>query len=191
MSAGPTTGRRAGKAAFRPAATALSFALLVLVGGCGEGGEGPGAAPRIGSPAPAYAARTLDGKELALADLRGEVVLLNIWATWCGPCVREMPRLEALHREFGARGVRVVGVNIDRGSAEETVRRYLARHGITFTILLDSDDAVSTRFRAMGVPETFLIDHEGIVRHRWIGEFDPTADDVRHRLETLLAGIGG
>lgn len=167
------------------------LALIVLaVAACGEIGSRVDAVPRIGGPAPAYSALTLDGVQVALSDLRGEVVLLNIWATWCGPCVREMPGLEALHTEYGDQGLRVVGTSIDRGSAEGEVRRYLQNHEITFTILLDPDDQVSGTFRAIGVPETFLIDHEGTIRHRWFGEFDPSLPEVHERLESLLKERG-
>jgi cytochrome c-type biogenesis protein len=163
--------------------------FLATVAACGEGGPLGEGAPRIGGPAPAYAARTLDGAELALADLRGEVVLLNLWATWCGPCVREMPGLEALHQAYAARGLRIVGASIDRGSAEGEVRRYVEDHNVTFTILLDPDDAIYSKFRAIGVPETFLIDQEGTIRHRWFGEFNPQAPEVQERLDALLAEI--
>jgi len=129
----------------------------------------------------------LDGGTLALDDLRGDVVLLNVWATWCGPCVREMPGLEALHREFAEEGLRVLGVSIDRGSAEREVRGFIERNDITFQILLDPDETVSQRFRTLGVPETFLVDRGGVIRYRWIGEFDPHGPDARDRVTQALA----
>lgn len=168
-----------------------SFALLFppLLAGCGsEEGDGRGRAlpPLPGNPAPAWEARTLDGNPIALADLRGEVVILNVWATWCTPCIREMPGLEALGRHFADEGLRIVGASVDRSSAEPEVRRFAEELDLTFTIALDPDQSVMTRFRTLGVPETFLIDRDGVIAHRWIGEFDPMEDAVLERVGTLL-----
>jgi cytochrome c-type biogenesis protein len=131
--------------------------------------------------------KTLAGEEFALADLRGRVVLLNVWATWCGPCVREMPKLQELHIEYEAEGLAVLGASVDRGAAEGEVRRFIEANGISFEILLDPDAQVETRFRTLGVPESFLIDREGILRARWIGEFDPGSEAVRSEIADLLA----
>jgi peroxiredoxin len=142
----------------------------------------------LGGPAPAYSARDLSGAEVSLADLEGRVVMLNVWATWCQPCLREMPGLERLHRAYEARGLHVVGVSIDRGSALAEVDRFMGEHGITYSVLHDPDQDVSSVFRTIGVPETFLIDREGVLVHRWIGAFVPDAPDVVARVEELLAG---
>jgi len=165
--------------------------LLFILIGCG-GGESDRsfAPPAVGSPVPSYGARTLLGEELRLADLQGKVVLLNVWATWCGPCVREMTKLQALHDTYGAQGLAVLGVSVDRGAAEGEVRSFIDQHGISFGILLDPDGVVESRFRTLGVPESFLIDREGVLRHRWIGEFDPGHREVRLEIESLLAEVG-
>lgn len=136
--------------------------------------------------APEWGARTLDGEFVSLEDLRGSPVLLNIWATWCIPCVREMPALQELHEELGGRGLQVVGASVDRGQADAAVRQFIERREVTFQILLDPDQEVMSRFRAVGVPETFLIDAEGVIRHRWAGEFDPHAPEARARIERVL-----
>jgi len=166
---------------------ALVLFALVTMSACGGDGNRMGAAPVPGNPAPEYSARTLDGESLALADLSGQVVVLNVWATWCGPCVREMPGLQKLHEDYADAGLVVVGASIDRGQAEASVRRFLKERDLTFTILLDPDQTVAQRFRTLGVPETFLIGRNGVIDHRWIGEFDPTAPQVRERVENLLA----
>lgn len=168
--------------------SAIALLFAALLGGCGApDGAGGIAPPAINSPAPEYAARTLAGEDLALADLRGRVVLLNVWATWCGPCIREMPKLQELHSAYREEGLSVVGASIDRGAAEDEVRSFVEANGITFGILLDPDARVETRFRTLGVPESFLIDRKGILRARWIGEFDPGAESVRSQVEALLA----
>jgi len=162
------------------------FLLAILIAACGDADGVRSAAPTPGNPAPEYTARTLDGGELSLADLRGQVVLLNVWATWCGPCVREMPGLQQLQDDYGDRGLTVVGASVDRGQAEREVRRFLDERELTFTIVLDPDQDVALRFRTMGVPETFLIGRDGTIEYRWIGEFDPTASHVRERVERIL-----
>jgi peroxiredoxin len=139
-----------------------------------------------GDDAPEFSAPVLDGDSLHLASLRGQPVLLNVWATWCPPCREEMPALQALHEQLGPRGLRVLGVSVDSHGSEETIRRFLVEGGYTFTILHDASDAVSRQFRTIGVPETFLIDGEGRVVRRWIGKFDPLAADVVRDIEPLL-----
>mgnify|MGYP002622321323 CR=1 FL=1 len=166
----------------------LAVLLLPLLVGCG-GGDGSNArtaAPIPGNPAPAWEAETLDGTLVSLEDLRGEVVMLNVWATWCAPCLREMPALQAFHEAYADQGVRVVAASVDRNSAVGQVRRFLDEHGITFTVLLDPDQSIMSRFRTLGVPETFLIDREGVIAHRWIGEFDPLDPSEAARVEALI-----
>lgn len=162
-------------------AVGAAFALIACAG------DAPRVAVAVGQPAPAYGASRLDGTPVSLADHRGDVVLLNVWATWCAPCIREMPALEEVHREFGQRGLEVVGVSIDAASERDGVQRFLDRHGITFRILHDPSQSVVSAFRTVGVPETFLIDRSGTIVERFAGEFDPSAADVSARIEALLA----
>ncbi len=167
--------------------TGVGLALVAfLLSACGGEDGIRGSVPVPGNPAPSYEARLLDGGSLSLAELRGEVVLLNVWATWCAPCVREMPGLQRLHDDYADRGLVVVGASVDRGQAEREVRRFLDDRSLTFTVVLDPDQNVAQRFRTLGVPETFLIGRDGVIAYRWIGEFDPTAGDVRDRVERLL-----
>lgn len=166
---------------------AVVLGLLVTAAGCADTGEYRPLA--VGDAAPEYAAITPAGDTLALETLRGEPVLLNVWATWCPPCREEMPALEALHLEFGGVGLRVVGVSIDRASARPAVEQYLTDQEITFTILLDPEDRVTRVFRLAGVPETYLIDAEGRIVRRWIGRFDPLAEETLDLVrETLRQG---
>ena len=153
------------------------------------GAATPTLPPVPGNPAPPWEGTTLTGEKVALANYRNaeQVVLLNVWATWCTPCLREMPGLEALHRHFDGKGVTVVGASVDRRAAHADVARFVDDLGISFPILVDPDQNVMRQFRTIGVPETFLIDAEGIIRHRWIGEFDPMEPDVLNRVEALLS----
>jgi peroxiredoxin len=172
----------------RTLAAAVWILLLPALGACGGDGERRERTlpPVPGNPAPAWEGETLDGTVVALANLEGEVVMLNIWATWCAPCIREMPGLEALHRHFDGQGLHVVGASVDRGSARGDVASFVDELDVTFTILLDPDQRVMNRFRTMGVPETFLIGRDGVIAHRWIGEFDPMATSVLERVRALL-----
>jgi cytochrome c biogenesis protein CcmG, thiol:disulfide interchange protein DsbE len=178
------------RAAFRTAVPVACWAVLVATAAACSGPgqeEGRPLPPLPGNPAPAWEGRTLEGETLALADLRGDVVVLNVWATWCAPCLREMPGLDALSRHFEGQGLRVLGVSVDRGSAQPDVESFSRDLGISFTILLDPDQRVMNRFRTLGVPETFLIGRDGVIAHRWIGEFDPMDPGVLARVEALLA----
>ncbi|HEX2167144.1 MAG TPA: TlpA disulfide reductase family protein [Longimicrobiales bacterium] len=170
-----------------PTAAARCLWPFVLAACACSPGNGEFRPLEAGDPAPEYGAPTLAGDSLHLSSLQGRPVLLNVWATWCPPCREEMPALQKLHEQFGPRGLRVIGVSVDSRGAESTVRRFVEEGGYTFTILHDADDAVSGRFRTMGVPETFLIDSDGVVVRRWIGKFDPLAEDVVADVEALLA----
>jgi peroxiredoxin len=164
---------------------ALSAALPALAfAACGGAADYRPLA--VGDRVPAFAAADLAGDTVSLEKLRGEAVLLNIWATWCPPCREEMPELQALAREYGPRGLRVIGVSIDMRGAEDAIRGFLEDHGIGFTILHDPDERVTRAFRAAGVPETYLIDREGRLAARWIGKLKPGAPDVRERVEQVL-----
>jgi peroxiredoxin len=163
----------------------LGWITVVVLAACG-GETGQFRAPGVGDPAPAFTAPALSGDTLSLADFRGSPVMLNVWATWCPPCREEMPGLQALHEAYGDRGLRIVGVSIDSRGAEDAIRGFLDDHGIDFTILHDPGETVPRQFRTAGVPETFLIDANGVLAHRWIGKFDPMAPDVLQRVEALL-----
>ena len=157
----------------------LGFVLM----GCGWAEDTRGA---VGSRAPEYAAPSAAGDTVSLTDLEGEVVLLNIWATWCPPCRIEMPHLQALHEELGSEGLRVVGVSVDSRGAAGAVDRFTGDLGVEFLILRDPSERISHLFGAYGVPFNALIDREGIVRWRHSGPV--TADDpaLRAALEAAL-----
>ncbi|MCO6440368.1 MAG: TlpA family protein disulfide reductase [Nitrococcus mobilis] len=138
-------------------------------------------------PAPEYTARVLGGsEEVTLASLRGQVVLLNTWATWCVPCRQEMPGFEALYRKYRERGFTVVGVNIDEGRTDASVERYIEALEVSFPIWRDARNRFSKRFRVLGVPETFLIDRAGRIVHHWRGLMLPDAPQNLELIEAAL-----
>lgn len=135
-----------------------------------------------------YVVRRLGTDEkVSLASLRGQVVMLNVWATWCGPCREEMPAFQRLHERYGTRGLRIVGVNIDDGQGDGAVDRYVRTLGLTFEIWRDPDVRFQKRFRTWGVPETVLIDRSGTVVRHWRGAIDPNAAE---HLSSIHAALG-
>ncbi len=152
---------------------ALAISALALGGiACGRGDR---AAVTVGEPAPAYSTHTLDGTPIALADLRGNVVLLNIWATWCKPCREEIPALEQLHQRHRDAGLVIAGVSIDQPGDQEKVATFARDLGATYTLWHDPDDVVSTTFLAIGVPASYLIGRDGTLLWKHVGPV--TADD--------------
>lgn len=158
--------------------------ILILTAACmAEGATGRG---EVGAAAPDYQAVTLAGDAFTLADHRGEVVLLNIWATWCPPCRKEMPDLQQLHDTFSGDGLRVVGVSIDASGADRAVEQFLDELGIDFLIVRDPADRVSGTFGAYGVPLTVLIDREGMVQWRHLGPVTATDPNLQRVLAQTL-----
>lgn len=153
-----------------------------------------GSAVAIGAdakPAPEYSACLLGSDQtVELASLRGQVVLLNTWATWCPPCRKELPYFEVIHRSHGPRGLVVIGVNIDEGQADGRVQRYLEAVSVTFTNWRDPHNRFAKRFHVLGVPATFLIDRQGHVLHRWDGPVDPGAPENLKMIEAVLRNGG-
>ena len=169
---------------------AVGLAVLVmLAAGCASEGETPGNAGgrvEVGLPAPAYTTVSLDGDSVSLAQQKGKVVLLNIWATWCHPCRDEIPELRAIHGRYRDRGLELVGVSVDTDGTDETIRTFMKDFQMTFPIWRDPDERISTQFLAVGVPATFLIDKEGILRWRKTGPIAPNDTSLTAAIERAL-----
>ena len=126
-----------------------------------------------GNTAPDFTFPTLTGDTVSLADLRGQVVLLNIWATWCTPCVREMPALENLYRELHDDGLEILAVSVDasagvfKGGGD--VGAFVNEFGLTFPILLNPSGDIQTAYGVNGLPTSFVIDKQGRVRQKLLG----------------------
>jgi peroxiredoxin len=140
-----------------------------------------------GSAAPAFALPERPGPgEISLESLRGQVVLLNFWATWCEPCEREMPAMQRLHEKLGPEGLRLVAVSVDDDG--EAVDRFRQRFGLTFPILWDPDQHASGAYQTYRYPETLLIGRDGIVVERYIGPREWDSPLYEARLRRLLEG---
>ena len=163
--------------------------LLLALAGC-VGGEPP-ARVEVGLEAPSYAARDLKGDSVSLALLRGKPVLLNVWATWCLPCKEEIPYLEKLYAEHAARGLQIIGVSIDARGDEAKIESFASDFRMTYPIWRDPDERVNSRFLAIGVPSTYLIDRDGILRWKHLGTLRPTSAGFQEALDEVLGGKSG
>jgi cytochrome c biogenesis protein CcmG/thiol:disulfide interchange protein DsbE len=143
----------------------------------------------VGSRAPDFTARTVDGSNRVrtLADYKGKVVVLNVWATWCKPCIYEMPSFERLHRQVADTNLAVVAVSIDDLVGADSVFRFARGLGVTFDILLDSTHTIDRTYQTTGYPETFVIARDGTIRKKWIGPLDWSSPANVKLVRDLLA----
>jgi cytochrome c biogenesis protein CcmG/thiol:disulfide interchange protein DsbE len=142
----------------------------------------------IGSRAPEFTARRVDGTQRVqtLADFQGKVVVLNIWATWCAPCIYEMPTFEKLRQAVPDTNLRIVAVSIDEYVGADSVRAFAKNLNLTFDILLDSLRRIDRAYFTTGYPETFVIARDGTIRKKWIGEANWASKDNVALIQQLL-----
>lgn len=141
-------------------------------------------APRAGAPAPAFQAQTLDGPPVSLDDLRGQAVVLNLWATWCPPCRAEMPALERISARYAGDGLVILALN--QGENPDTVRAFVEEHDLTFTIALDPREQIGRLYELQAYPTTFFIGRDGVIREVVSGGPMPEAlveDQVKRLLD--------
>lgn len=182
------------------AAWVIASGLAVLVSILGPPAVGAPATPELlktldlsGYPpdtkSPDFSGRTFEGETVALARLRGRVVLLTFWASWCLECRPEMPMFEQLHREFARRGLTVLGINVREES--ELVRRYARELRLTFPLVLDPDGEIGARYGVIGMPTTFLIGRDGRAVALAVGPREWASTKARAIMEALLSEPGG
>jgi peroxiredoxin len=145
---------------------------------------------KTGELAPDFVLPRLDGSVQKLSNYRGKVVLVNLWATWCPPCLEELPLLNRIQEIYGPRGVAVLGLAGD--DDPQSVRDFIARNPVSFDVLLDVGGEVGTRYGITGYPETFIVDREGRLRHQLIGPLPADAGrpttEMSAAIEALLGG---
>jgi len=132
--------------------------MLLLLAGCGS--------PLVGNVAPDFNAEDLDGNRITLSDYRGKVVLLDFWATWCGPCMHEMPNVRAAYEKYKGNGFRVIGISLD--TQQEILEAVLERERMNWPQIPDLkrvENRIGDLYRVEYIPSTFLLDHRGIVRY--------------------------
>jgi peroxiredoxin len=148
-----------------------------------------------GRPAPDYVAVTLDGDSIGVHELRGRVVLLNVWATWCRPCIREMPALQRLYDKLEPLGFTVLAVSVDNaalalGDPAEAVRGFVEQYQLTFPILLDPDRGIESTYQISGMPTSYLIDRGGVIRDRVLGMREWDQPEFETEIRALLKTEG-
>ncbi len=148
-------------------------------------GGAPPPSPRQGFSAPDFTLDLLSGGQVTLSDLRGKVVLVNLWASWCLPCRAEMPAIENVYRAYQDRGLEVLAVNTTLQDRESDAAAFVQQYGLTFPIPLDRTGAISARYRLRGLPSTYFVDRRGVIRAVVIG--GPMSEaTIQSKLEDLL-----
>lgn len=154
---------------------------VLLITGCSAGSEPSGA--RVGERASDFQLENLDGQSTSLSDLRGKPVLVNFWATWCPPCVSEMPYLQQLYEEQSGKGLAVLTINA--GESHSKVTKFLQTHNLSLPVLLDSSNNVAQKYNITGIPTTFFIDKDGIIQEKIIGAF-PSKEAIEKTLIKIM-----
>ena len=135
---------------------AFALAMFISIGGIGL-------ADAAKKPAPNFTLKSLSGENLKLSEMAGNVVLINFWASWCGPCREEMPYLNALHKKYEALGFTVIGVNVEQQSKD--AKGFLRNTPVDFPILLDNQNKVSKMYEVVAMPTTVMVDRDGNMRY--------------------------
>lgn len=145
----------------------LLLALALLLAAC-SGGQS--AMPKVGQPAPDLTVTTLNGDTIKISELRGQVVLLNFWATYCDPCRAEMPAMEKIYKEVAGKGGTIIAVDQKEGGA--TVSKFVDEFQISFPIALDEKGAAGAAYGVQYMPTSFFLDKEGVVRYMKVGQME-------------------
>jgi cytochrome c biogenesis protein CcmG, thiol:disulfide interchange protein DsbE len=156
----------------------LGLILLVTLAGCYSGSR----PPRIGSVAPDFTVQDSDHK-ITLSQLHGQIVVLNFWATWCAPCVEEVPSLVEMQRRMKAKGVTVLAVSVDVD--DSAYHQFVRQHGVNLLTVRDADQKSNGLYGTFKFPETYVIDRNGVMRRKFIGAVDWTEPEITDFLGKL------
>ena len=163
------------------AALAVGF-WLIMMQRRAPVAPGSGAGVEVGKAAPAFQLKDLNGNQVSLEDYKGKIVMLDFWATWCGPCRLTMPVLEKLQKEHPD-AFTLLAVNI--GEPQDVVAPYVQSQKIEARVLLDIDEQVASAYRASSIPMQVIIDREGVVRYIWAGYHARMGEDLWSEISKL------
>jgi len=152
---------------------------LLITGCAGESNQVAG----VGMPAPDFQFQNPDGQSVSLSDLQGKPVLINFWATWCHPCIYEMPYLQQVYEEWSDKGLMVLAINIGESSAQ--VEAFMQSHDLSLPVLLDAKQAVAQKYNIWSIPTTFFIDKDGIIQEKIVGAF-PSKIAIEEKLSKII-----
>jgi len=162
----------------------LGFLLAALLAAAAAAAGAQDLRPWTGGATPALSLRDLEGKPHRLEDYRGKVVLINFWATWCGPCREEMPSINRLRASLAGQPFAVLAVNL--AEPEARIRRFLEQVPLDFPVLLDRDTAVAKAWQARILPASYVVGPDGKIRLSYLGELDWSRESVRRGIMELL-----
>jgi len=165
------------------------YSLLVMGPNSSIGGDKNVVSPleadkQTNAKAPDFTLKDVQGSNVSLSSLKGKVVLLNFWASWCPPCKAEMPSMNTLYKEIRAKGFEIVAVSTDNSLSP--IKEFLAKSRVDFIVLFDEKKAVSREYKVFSMPTTFLIDRKGFIVEKYYGEYDWTDPEVKKQINKLL-----
>jgi peroxiredoxin len=156
---------------------AAGIIILALLFGCTSKEKEAASAA-----APDFTLQDLSGKKVSLSGLKGSVVLLEFWATWCPPCRSSIPGLERLHKAYGGKGLTILAISVDEGGWDK-VSNFIAEHKITYPVLKGTDE-VSTKYLVRMIPAMYLVDKQGVIRKQYMGAGDD--EELEKEIKALL-----
>jgi len=165
--------------------------LVMLITGCQSSSETPGETSSTtpvegdwaGNLAPDFRLQNLEGQTVSLGDLRGSPVMLNFWATWCGPCRYEMPYLQQVYEEWSGKGLVLLAIDI--GENPSLVKGFLEMNNLDLPVLLDTEKNVAEEYDIRGIPTTFFVDKDGIIQEKIVGSF-PSKEAIEGHLAKIM-----
>jgi cytochrome c biogenesis protein CcmG/thiol:disulfide interchange protein DsbE len=173
-------------------AHALSVIALGLVPACAEADKEPASAADtsrlVGNPAPDFEVKTVASPRstISLGELRGKVVVLDFWGTFCEPCKKSFPKLQELSEKYQASGLRVVGISEDEDEDKDKIPAFAATYGAKFALVWDRDKSIARQYKPETMPSSFIIDRSGIVRFEHVGFHDGEEVEVEKEVRGLL-----
>jgi len=164
------------------------IAVLAVIGFLFFYGQNSGQRVKVireGDRAPEFTLRSLEGRTASIASFRGKVVMVHFWATWCPPCVEEIPTLEKLYRAHAGKDLEILAVSVNDGGADE-VRPFMQKNRLSLPVLLDPGQSAARSYGTFKFPETYLVDREGIVSRKIIGAVDWTSPAAQEVIQAML-----